>query len=207
VPDFVEILGNLDGWPAYALVFFAAALEYVFPPFPGDAMVLFGVFLSVWRGWNGAAVFISAFLGAVSGAAVTWRIGRWLGALEEKDLPAGSLVARLRPSQEAFRRFTAIVSRYGPVVIAVNRFFPGLRAFFILAAGMARIPFGKTMVFSSLGAFAWNLLLFGAGRTLGDNWDALRTFFKTYTFVAVAALCAIIAAVIVVRRVKTRNGK
>ncbi|MBI5383430.1 MAG: DedA family protein [Verrucomicrobia bacterium] len=200
---------SLEGWPAYALLFLAAAIEYVFPPFPGDAAVLLGVFLAVWRGWNCAAVFVSTLLGAVFGAAATWQIGRWLGGLEEKDFPAGSLIARVRPSREGFHRFTALVAKYGPAVIAVNRFFPGLRAFFILAAGMARIPFGKTIFYASVSAFAWNSVLFLAGRALGDNWDVLHAFFRTYTFVAVGAVCVIIAVfvvVVLVRRTNTRDG-
>jgi membrane-associated protein len=205
VPDVVEILRGLSGGEIHAALFFAALLEYVFPPFPGDLAMLFGVFLATWRGESPALVFCSTLAGALAGAAAAWRAGAWLRALEERDAPPGGWLARVRPSPERFARFAALVARHGPAVIAVNRFFPGLRAFFILAAGMAGIPFRKTMAYAAVSAALWNALLFSLGKAAGDNWERLAALLAAYSTYAVAAASAIIAAVIVLALIRRRT--
>jgi membrane protein DedA with SNARE-associated domain len=205
VSDVVEILKGLNGGVIHAALFLAAFFEYVFPPFPGDIAVLFGVFLAVWRGESAAAVFLSTLAGSVAGAAIVWRIGWWLHGVEERGLKPGSLLDRIRPTQEHFDRFTGLVEKYGPAIIMANRFFPGIRAFFILAAGMARIPFWKTMAYATVSAAAWNAMLFFMGKTAGDNWETLAGYLRTYSAIAGAAASVIIVAVIAVCLVRRKR--
>ena len=206
MPDVVETLRGLSGGPIYVALFLSAAIEYVFPPFPGDLAMLFGVFLAIWRGESPAAVFLTTLAGSAAGAAVVWRVGWWLHGVEERDLRPGSLIARIRPTQEHFDRFTRLVEKYGPAVIAVNRFFPGLRAFFILAAGMARISFLKTMLYAMVSAAAWNAMLFGMAVAAGDNWERVAGYLGTYSVVAVAVASVIIITVSIVFVLNRRRG-
>ena len=40
-----------------SVLFVSALIEYVFPPFPGDTVTLFGAFLAAHQGWSVPLVF------------------------------------------------------------------------------------------------------------------------------------------------------
>ena len=72
----VQALGPW-GLPLLAV---AATAEYLFPPFPGDTVTLFGAFLAVAGKLNWALVWGAVTLGSGVGLTLDWWVGRWLGA-------------------------------------------------------------------------------------------------------------------------------
>ena len=90
----------------------------------------------------------------------------------------------------------------------VNRFLPGVRAFFFLAAGAAGIPLWKVLLYGGISAALWNVLLLGAGALLARNEMELVALFARYDTVAwivVLAACAI--AILVWRRRRARRTR
>ncbi len=81
---------------APVILFGASFIEYVFPPFPGDTIVLLGAWYAVHGALSWPTAFAAVTLGAVLGAWFGWRVGRALApALESRaaarasDEPAG----------------------------------------------------------------------------------------------------------------------
>lgn len=155
-----------------------AGLEYVFPPVPGDAVVVFGAFLVVRRGWSPVSVFTVVLLGSAAGSMLDFYLGRAFAARRKAPHP------RLDALVERFRR-------HGALYLVVNRFLPSVRALFFVAAGMAGLPAWKVLVFGLASAALWNALLFALGATVGTTWPALREAFATYGAVAWTVLGAI----------------
>ena len=56
----------------------SAMVEYVFPPFPGDTITLFGAVLITAYGWSFAAVFGAVMLGSMAGAMADYYLGHRL---------------------------------------------------------------------------------------------------------------------------------
>lgn len=65
-----------------------------------------------------------------------------------------------------------------------NRFMPSFRAVFFIAAGMARMRWWKVLLYSTISAALWNLLLIGAGSFIGARLDELQHWMSNYTKVA-----------------------
>ncbi len=171
-----------------------SALEYLFPPFPGDAAVVAGAFLVATRGWSLVPVFGATTAGSLVGAAGHWALGRWLSTRRwEPTSPRG------RRIKAATLSVVADFDRRGAAYLAVNRFLPGVRSFFFLAAGWAGIPLGKTLAWGAVSALAWNLLLVGAAFLAGNHWDRLASLVQTYS-IAAWVLVAVVVVVVVMRR-------
>lgn len=166
----------------------SAAIEYLFPPFPGDAITVFGAFLVTRRGWPLVPVMLAVLAGSMVGFMIDYGAGRLLARSEERW--TGRL-ARVRPRLDALvERFR----RHGALYLVINRFLPSVRAFFFLAAGLARLPAWKVLVFGGASALLWNALLFVLGATVGSEWERLRSIVHTYALAASGALAVAVGA-------------
>jgi membrane-associated protein len=180
------------------ILFFGSFVEYVFPPFPGDTLVLLGA----WYAVNGASswpmTFLAVTAGALAGAYVDWRAGVALGRRLDRSAhrKGGLTEARLQ-------RFEAGYRRWGVWLLVANRFLPGVRAFVFLGAGACGIPVGQVLVFGGISAALWNALLLAAGGLLVSNLDELVQLMAQYTnaaWIGMAAVAAILVARALLRR-------
>jgi membrane-associated protein len=173
------------------ILLLSAMIEYVFPPFPGDTVTLFGAFLAAVEGWSVPLVLVAVTAGSVAGAALDFALGRRLGRA-----PIGSLTGRKRRLRELAAPLVARFERHGAAYIAVNRFLPGIRALLFVAAGLARLPLSRVMLWGAISAAVWNALLIAAGFAVGANWPRLFEWLKTYTTIAWIAVGLIVLALI-----------
>jgi membrane protein DedA with SNARE-associated domain len=191
VPVLDEFLHTLEYGPqywAYALVGAAAAIEYVFPPIPGDTVALFAVALAVRAQLHWVFVYLAMTLGALVGGLAAWGFGVWL-ANNEENWPSFLKTTGATRALDAVRRG---YEQHGAMYLVGNRFLPALRAFFFVGAGLSRMNAGPVIVFGGISAALWNALLMLVGYAVGNNWDVLRDLAERY---AVATLVLVVVAV------------
>jgi len=191
--QLIDIVARNHNTLGFGLLALCACIEYLFPPFPGDMITVFGAFLVARRGWSGPAVFGAVMLGSAVGCMIDYAFGRWLGRTEDR-WTRGRL-HRFRPQID---RLIERFSRHGGLYIAINRFIPSLRGLFFIAAGMARLPWWEVLAFGTLSALLWNALLLMLGLTVGESWDRLIAWFHSYGL-AFWSLVAIAAVALVAR--------
>jgi membrane-associated protein len=184
-----DALAHTSAWSP--LILFAASfVEYVFPIFPGDALVLLGAWYAVHGKLSWPLCFAVVTAGAVLGAFVDYQIGRALGArLDRRAGAGGKWAARIA-------RFEASYQKYGSLLLLANRFLPGVRAFLFVAAGACRLPLWKVLALGTVSAAVWNALLLAAGGLVVRSVPELSTLFSRYT--AVALLLLLVGAVLLV---------
>jgi membrane protein DedA with SNARE-associated domain len=187
--EFLHTLEHGPHYWAYALVLAAAAIEYIFPPVPGDTVALFAVALAVRAQLSWVLVYLAMTLGAVLGGLAAWGFGLWL-ANQEESWPSFLRTPGATRALDAVRRG---YEQHGAMYLVVNRFLPALRAFFFVGAGMSRMNVGPVIVFGGISAALWNALLMGVGYAVGNNWDVLRDLAERY---AVGTLILVVIAVI-----------
>ncbi len=198
---FIKLLDRiteLPSWIAYLVIILSSGFEYVFPPFPGDTVTLFAAILIGARGWSLPGVFLAVNAGSVAGAIADYAAGRWLGA-------PGRQFRQWGPRWERFGRVVDRIARdferHGVIYLTVNRFFPSIRAFFFLAAGVARFPFWKVVTFGLLSSVLWNALILLLGLAVGYHWEKLAPILRNYSFIFWTALI-VAGAVFLVRRLR-----
>jgi membrane-associated protein len=173
-----EVISETRAW-APLILFFGSFVEYVFPLFPGDLLVVLGAWYAVHGGLSWPATFAAVMLGAVAGAWVDYRIGAWLGPkMEAGAHHRGRLsLARLAWVEAGYRR-------YGAFFILANRFLPGVRAFLFIGAGAVGLPLRRVLLFGAISAALWNACLLLAGAYLAKNLDGLIALVGRYVAVA-----------------------
>jgi len=167
----------------YSILFISSVIEYVFPPFPGDTVTLFGAFLVAARGWNFFWVFSAATLGSVAGSSIDYMLGYRIKRWREGKIDPENHISRKGSKLLTKERFDFIkekIDSYGPAYIILNRFMPGIRAFFFLAAGLAEMNVVKFSIYTFLGSFIWSALLTYVGVYFGGEWSILEPYFRKF---------------------------
>jgi membrane protein DedA with SNARE-associated domain len=181
------------------LLFAASVIEYLFPPFPGDSVTLFGAVLITTYSWSFWLIVLATTSGSTLGAAIDY----WLGAAaHRRGPPKTARGERLRARVE---EVTARFKKHGELLIVVNRFLPGIRALFFYAAGYSGMRFWRVIALAAASALAWNLLLVLVGAGIGANFDELMALAERYTL-AVSALLALIALLLTARWLLRRRA-
>ena len=188
VDEFLHTLEHGPQYWAYALVAAATAVEYVFPPIPGDTVALFAVALAVRAQLHWLYVYLAMTAGALGGGLLAWGFGVWL-ANHESSWPRFLKTPAATRALDAVRRG---YERHGGMYLTVNRFLPALRAFFFVGAGLSRMSVASVIVFGGISALIWNAILMGVGYAVGTNWEALQGLVERYT---VATLVLIVVTV------------
>jgi membrane protein DedA with SNARE-associated domain len=167
-----SLFKNLDHIPdilLYVILGVSAFVENIFPPIPGDTITALGAFLVGMGRLSFLGVYLVTTLGSLSGFLALFWIGRILGRrfFMERDY-------RFLRAKE-IRRAEDWYQKYGYLLIAFNRFLPGIRSAISLAGGITRLGLGRVTLLALASAAAWNLIWILMGYTLGNNWEAVRT--------------------------------
>lgn len=179
-------------WVAAATIGAVAGLEYVAPPVPGDTVAIAGGVL-VAQGILSAPLLIVVITAcSVLGALAAYGVGR----LAANDERVRRVLFRFI-KQEHFEAAAAKYRRHGRWLIVMNRFFPGVRASFIFAAGLFGLPVRDVAILCAVSALVWNSLLIGAGVWLGANIDDVITLVEQYSAFAWTALALILSALLI----------
>jgi membrane protein DedA with SNARE-associated domain len=181
------------GPAAPAILFLGSLVEYVFPPFPGDTLVVLGAWYAVNGKISWPFAFVAVTAGAVVGAWIDYRIGVALGAALERGA-----MRRGPVTLEHVRQVEAGYARWGAWFLLANRFLPGIRAFLFVGAGAARLPLGKVLLWGGISAAAWNALLLLVGAYLATNLSELVDWLERYTMLAWMGM-AVVAALLLAR--------
>ncbi len=175
----LDWLGALPPWAALAFCGFIAFIEYPVPPLPHDIVVVAGGILAA-RGLIDPYLLIGVVtVGSMLGALAAWYLGRLAG-----DHPRVRKFVLRFVSQASFDRIGRRYQKWGRMLIAANRFLPGVRTTLMFGAGMFRVPAKDVAIFGALSAFLWNGLLIGAGVLLGENLDEVLGWVERYSLVA-----------------------
>lgn len=199
--DWLNALASEQNHPlGLAAIAGSAMLEYVFPPFPGDTITLFGAALITGFGWNGVLVFIAIFAGSLGGALLDYWFGRKLAVRRTRADKIGK-------QNPALNRALAAFDRHGPAYLMLNRFLPGIRALFFVAAGMTNMPLRQVLLYGGISLALWTGLLIAVGAAIGANLEALKSFVHQVSTGGWIALAAAIILFVLLRFVRQRRAR
>jgi membrane protein DedA with SNARE-associated domain len=193
-------LGDLPLRSLYASILVLSAFENFFPPFPSDAVIAFGSFLADRAHGSPFTVFFLGWFGNVSGACITYALGRRFGSkafLRRLEKYAGP---------DAEHRIKQLHKRYGFGGLFVSRFLPGVRAIVPPFAGAMKLPAVRVLLSIASASAVWfALLTFLAFRT-GENWDVVQHYLVRSGKVAGAIAIGIVLLSVALWLLK-RHGK
>jgi membrane protein DedA with SNARE-associated domain len=160
---------------------------------PGtEPTMLFAGFNVFQRHLTLVGIICCGVLGDVLGAAIAYAIG-YFGRRELFERRGRGL----HMSSRRIDRTAAWFERWGSPVIAISRLLPFARAAFPYAAGVARMPFGRFLIFATIGSALWIGGLGVLGREVGSSWQSWRHNLEYVDYLGAAAVAAAIVYLIV----------
>ena len=180
-------MSNLDPFLIYVILFLFAFTENIFPPSPSDVIVVVGASLIATTTLEFIPVLLITSIGSSLGFMLMYFMGKIFG---EKIIRSGKLKFI---TQEGLSNTDIWFNKWGYKLIIANRFLPGTRSVISFFAGVYKLEIIKTFVFSTISAFAWNILIIEAGIFLGNNVETIDYYLSTYSLIG--TIIAIIVAV------------
>ena len=196
----IPFLNGLYGAVGYLGVMLAMAIESAMIPLPSELILPYAGFLVSDMAqleplsggpWNYWIVVVVATIGNTLGSLVGYAIGAYGG---RPFLERWGRYLLIRPHEiDLAERF---FERYGAATAFFSRLLPVVRTFISFPAGVARMPIGKFVVYSTLGAFPWSMALVFAGMQLGANWTSIRHALQPFDLlIALACVAGVLAFV------------
>lgn len=155
------------------------AIESSFIPFPSEVVVP----PAAWRAANGELniflVVLFATIGSNIGALVNYYLAKYLGRPVVYRFAESKMGRLCLLSREKVERAEAYFQKNGAASTLIGRLIPGIRQLISVPAGMAGMPLGSFLFYTTVGAGAWNIVLAALGYFLGANQALLITYSKT----------------------------
>lgn len=153
---FKWVLENLDYW----VVTLFMAIESSFIPFPSEVVVPPAAWLAMAEdSMNIVLVVAFATIGADLGALVNYFLARWLGrpiVYKFANSRFGHVCLideeKVRHAEEYFRKHGAASTFFGRLV-------PAVRQLISIPAGLSGMKLGPFLLYTTLGAGLWNVVL------------------------------------------------
>lgn len=184
----VETVGAL-GYPGIVALMF---IESSFLPLPSELVMPPAGYLVAKGRMDPVLAVLAGTLGSIGGALFNYWFAVKVG---EPFLRRFGKYVLVR--EHHLDRTEAYFSRHGEISTFVGRLLPVLRHLISIPAGMARMPLGRFVTFTGLGAGIWCAVLTYIGWLLGRHEDTLREgVVKAYSTQAVLYMLPVLALLI-----------
>lgn len=196
---------NFISASGYLGVFVLMALESALIPIPSEIIMPFSGFLVFDERFSFWPVVLWGTFGNLAGSIAAYFLGLYGG----------------RPLMEKYGKYILIsrheldladkwFQRYGSISVFFSRMLPAVRTFISLPAGIAKMPFGKFCLYTTLGSLPWSIALTYAGVVSGGNWHILGPYFRKFDW-AIGILGLLFLGLFIyhkiIRQRRTRLGR
>jgi membrane protein DedA with SNARE-associated domain len=186
-----DLITGFIGDFGYVAIFVLMVLESACVPIPSEVTMLFGGALASpeFAGDQHLNLVIVGLMGTIGNVVGSW-LAYWAGAVGG------------RPLVDRFGRYLLILphevdrahewfERRGELTVFVSRLLPVIRTFISLPAGVARMPFWRFTIYTTLGCLPWTFALAWLGFALGERWTTVEDFFRPVAWAIAAVVVAV----------------
>ncbi|MBE5948169.1 MAG: DedA family protein [Lachnospiraceae bacterium] len=183
-----EIIGRFGYLGIIILIF----VENIFPPIPSEVILTFGGFLTTCTDITVLGVTFYSTIGSVLGAMFLFGVGKIMSP-ERLDKFADRKMGRiLKVKKENIEKARMSFLKKGNNAVFFCRFVPIVRSLISIPAGMAGMNYIQFLILTTLGSFAWNLVLISLGAFAGKSWESAAKYLAGYSDIVRIALWMIV---------------
>ncbi|WP_164018207.1 DedA family protein [Pyxidicoccus trucidator] len=183
-----NLLGDAQGFIAYATVFGILVACGLGVPLPEDISLILGGFLAHKGAASLPVMMAVGFAGILVGDSLIFFAGRRLGGkLGRDEGKAGGFFARIvTPEKRA--RVEGLFEKHGQKIVCIARFMPGVRAVTYFTAGSVGMSYWRFIFWDGLAALLSAPVFVWLGFHFGSELDSLIDTFKEGQYVVMAVL-------------------
>lgn len=199
------LLNNLN----YFTVWFLMLLESTVIPVPSELVVSPAAYHAAGGNLNIWLVILLATVGADCGATINYVAGYYLGRpiiYRFAESRWGKLCLLNRQKVE---KSEAYFNNHGMVATITGRLIPGIRHLISIPAGLAKMHYGKFLLYTTIGAGVWNCILAFLGWYLysivpeDKLGEAIESYSEYIKYAIIGALVLAIAYFVLRKTIKS----
>lgn len=157
-------LDNLNYWTITLLM----AIESSFIPFPSEIVVPPAAYKAYHGELNIYLVVLFATIGAEIGALVNYYLAKYLGRPIVYKFAESRVGRMCLLNAKKVEKAEGYFKKHGALSTFIGRLVPAVRQLISIPAGLANMHLGKFMLYTALGAGAWNIILALLGYFIGS---------------------------------------
>ena len=183
VDTLIDLIVNGISASSYFGIFILMALESMIAPVPSEVVMPFAGYLVLQRKLNIPGAILASSLGSIFGSLLSYYMGLYGG--RNLIFKYGKYLlldeAHLKWTEKWF-------SGQGDKTILISRFIPVIRHLISIPAGIAKMPIARFLIYTFIGASAWNSILLYAGIKLGPHWEAIHQYSRELDIIFIVAV-------------------
>ncbi len=181
-------------------------IESSFIPFPSEVIIPPAAWLAHSGHYNLYLVIVAGIVGSLLGALINYFLARWLGRPLIYRLADHKVLRWLGITPEKVARSEEFFKKNGAKSTFIGRLIPVVRQLISLPAGFAKMPLGSFMLYTTLGAGIWVVILAYLGYFLGANQDLLQKYYSELQWV-ILGLALVWLAYYLIKKKRKRSKK
>lgn len=183
----------------YPIIWFLMLLESTVIPVPSELVVAPAAYHAAGGNMNIFLVIIAATIGADCGATINYLAGYYLGRPIIYRFANSKWGKLCLLNQEKVEHSEKYFNDHGMAATISGRLIPGVRHLISIPAGLAKMNYWKFLLYTTIGAGTWNIILAAMGWYLHSFVPEEQLAAKiseysgliTFTIVAIIAVIAI----------------
>ncbi len=167
VNTIVEIVGQMG----YIGIFIMMFLESTFFPFPSEVAMIPAGYLASQGSMNLYIVILIGVSGSLAGALFNYYLAKHYG--RRVVIRFGRYFFFDEAKLEKMERF---FYKHGSFSTLTSRLIPGIRQFISLPAGLSKMPISAFVIYTTIGAGIWVIILALLGYLIGQNQELINEY-------------------------------
>lgn len=187
-----SLLANLN----YGTILFLMLLESTVIPVPSELVVAPAAYHAAAGNLNVLLVILAATVGADIGASINYVVAYYFGRPLIYRFANSKWGKMCLLNQQKVEHSERYFYDHGVAATLTGRLLPGIRHLISIPAGLAKMHYGKFILYTTLGAGCWNCILAGLGwylhtivpeELLNDKIEEYSEYIKIFLIAAVLA--------------------
>ncbi len=201
------LLNNLN----YPNILLLMLLESTVVPVPSELVVAPAAYHAASGNLNVFLVVLFATIGAAIGASINYVVALYVGRPVVYKFANSKWGKMCLLNQEKVEKSEKYFDDHGVAATLTGRLIPGIRHLISIPAGLARMHYGKFLLYTTLGAGAWHSILAALGWYLHsvvpeDELDATIEKYNHYIVLGIVAIVAVVIAYFVVKHYRKKKN-
>jgi membrane protein DedA with SNARE-associated domain len=189
------LLNNLT----YPNILLLMLLESTVVPVPSELVVAPAAFNAASGDLNVFLVVLFATIGAAIGASINYFVALYVGRPVVYKFANSKWGKMCLLNQEKVEKSERYFDKHGVAATLTGRLIPGIRHLISIPAGLARMNYGKFLLYTTIGAGVWHSILAALGWYLASvvSKEELNATIEKYNHYIVGGILAVVALVVI----------
>jgi membrane protein DedA with SNARE-associated domain len=204
-----SLLNNLN----YPTIFFLMMLESTVVPVPSELVVSPAAYHAAGGNLNIWLVILFATLGADLGATINYVVAYYVGRPVIYRFANSRLGHLCLLNQEKVEKSEKYFDNHGKLATITGRLIPGIRHLISIPAGLAKMHYGHFLLYTTVGAGVWNIILAALGWYLHtivpeeQLHDKILEYGDYIKYIIIAIVLVAVLYFIIKKQIKKRSSK